>query len=162
MIGHRSRVSSFRLVRAVRPAPIPDIDELPGSGHSLSAHSLTSFDHLGPCERQTISLVAEDSWSQAVSCAPAFVISQRFLSHEAHNSAQQGWLSCSLQCLCPLVTEVDQKPEERPFKKDVVREAGRPMIRVVADEETGEISSIAVLVRHGMVLDEFQQEVHAG
>lgn len=42
------------------------------------------------------------------------------------------------------------------------RAEGVAVIHVVADDETGETSSISVLARHGMIPDEFEEQVRAG
>jgi hypothetical protein len=42
------------------------------------------------------------------------------------------------------------------------RPPDRAAPHVVADDETGEVSSIAVLARHGLIPDAFEEEIRAG
>lgn len=42
------------------------------------------------------------------------------------------------------------------------RAEGVAVIHVVADEETGETSSIEVIARHGQIPDEFEEGIRAG
>jgi hypothetical protein len=49
----------------------------------------------------------------------------------------------------------------RDGERIAARAEGVAIIHVVADDETGEVSSIGVLERHGLIPEEFEEQVRA-